>query len=329
MQDKEQEPIPPKRARTSTSEKTSKSAYNAEDWISAIEEVLKPHLRLLMEHKVCDEVETLDDVRHFCEMHVFAVWDFRCLLMAFQMHLISLSTPWIRAKHSKLNRLITEITRIYESDTNEKGERQSHFEMYLEAMRYLGSDMKHINKIISVLQAGEGVETALMFSGAPKGGADFFRRTIALIDYKAYHKVAASLAFGRGSGVKTPLFFKILSILENSNARPEAKVKLKHYLLRQASLYETYYKPLSLEILKVICGTKEEYWRQAASTAIESVKARVALWDSTHNSVLYKKPIVEVEDDQEPSEDKLVVSAHSDYMYRFVRCPSEREMEVC
>merc|ERR1712176_1154381 len=182
---------------------------------------------------------------------------------------------------------------IYESDVNERGEKRSNFQMYLEAMTALGAHTRQIKKCMSILSHTSSLESAMKFSGAPRGAADYVKGTFALVDPKGLHKVAASLAFGR---VKTVLFQRILDIVDASNASDEAKTKLKHYMNRQAELYVKHYRPLSYMIVEEICGDDDACWKEAEAAAIRSARARIALWDATHQMMFYRRAILEEEE---------------------------------
>jgi len=263
--------------------------------IYAIEFKCAPLLRLLKEHKLCTEVEELDDVKRFLEMHVFAVWDFMSLLKALQIQVtkVTAHSPWAPSRRAKIASLINEAVAHYEADTNEKGERQSNFQMYLDVMTALGAHTHRMRKCMNIVNHGAGLDKAMAFSGAPKGAENYVRSTFSLVDPKGLHKVAASLAFGR---VKTILFERILEIVSNSpNASEEAKTKLRHYMNRQAELYTKYYRPLSFMIVEEICGDDEACWKEAEVAAILSVRARIALWDATHNMIFYRRAILEDE----------------------------------
>merc|ERR1712003_255243 len=98
----------------------------------------------------------------------------------------------------------------------------SHFEMYLQAMNELGADSKDItNKSCS-----ECVNNSLVFSGVPKGAADFVRSTFRLVDSSEHHRVAASLAFGR----QYLIIDKLLAVLDKSKAEGKEYGKLRYIL---------------------------------------------------------------------------------------------------
>merc|ERR1712193_309972 len=103
-------------------------------------------------------------------------------------------------------------------------------------------------KDINNKSCSECVNNSLVFSGVPKGAADFVRSTFRLVDSSEHHRVAASLAFGR----QYLIIDKLLAVLDKSKAEVE-------------------------------------------ESAIQALKARIALWDTTYDLVLFRKPIMEYE----------------------------------
>src|ERR1700753_1243012 len=88
----------------------------------------------LIETPLYNSLRDLDSLRRFTEQHVFAVWDFMSLLKALQQKLTCINVPWVPVGSAATRYLINEIVTGEESDVDEKGERASHFELYLRAM---------------------------------------------------------------------------------------------------------------------------------------------------------------------------------------------------
>jgi hypothetical protein len=84
------------------------------------------------------KVKTIEDLQSFLENHVFAVWDFMSLLKALQSKLTCTTTPWFATANPETRYLINEIVVAEESDLTIDGRRQSHYEMYIEAMKDWG-----------------------------------------------------------------------------------------------------------------------------------------------------------------------------------------------
>jgi Protein of unknown function (DUF3050) len=56
---------------------------------------LAPLRHALLNHPIYGEVDSLNRLREFMQMHVFAVWDFMSLVKRLQNELTSNSLPWI------------------------------------------------------------------------------------------------------------------------------------------------------------------------------------------------------------------------------------------
>ena len=126
----------------------------ADEQLNSLREALRTH-------SVYGALSTLDDIRAFMELHVFAVWDFMSLLKSLQSTITCVRVPWTPSAHPAAARLINEIVHGEESDIDAYGLPKSHFEMYLEAMDEIGADTQPIKRFIGALQDGQSVEEAL------------------------------------------------------------------------------------------------------------------------------------------------------------------------
>src|SRR3982750_435430 len=97
-------------------------------------EVVRPYRAALQDHTIYTKVSSLEHIRLFMEAHVFAVWDFMCLLKALQRMVTCVDIPWMPRGNPATRRLINEIVTGEESDLLPDGGGASHFELYLQAM---------------------------------------------------------------------------------------------------------------------------------------------------------------------------------------------------
>ena len=112
--------------------------------IEAINKTIQPQIESLLQHPLYKKVQTIEDLHTFLENHVFAVWDFISLLKALQSKLTCTTTPWFATENSETRYLINEIVLAEETDLTIDGHHQSHYEMYIEAMKACGADTQGI-----------------------------------------------------------------------------------------------------------------------------------------------------------------------------------------
>ena len=106
--------------------------------IKKLKQEIDPIRQQLINHPVYANIKTIQDLTVFMEHHVFAVWDFMSLLKVLQRNLTCVNLPWVPVGNPETRYLINEIVLGEESDVNEQGNRISHFELYLEAMKQAG-----------------------------------------------------------------------------------------------------------------------------------------------------------------------------------------------
>ena len=101
--------------------------------------------KTLMDHKIYKTVNGQTRIKVFMQSHVFAVWDFMLLLKALQRNLTCVNRIWLPSASTGTARFINEIVLGEETDEHPNGHSfSSHFELYIEAMKEVGADIKPI-----------------------------------------------------------------------------------------------------------------------------------------------------------------------------------------
>ena len=231
----------------------------------------------LRQHPLYEELNDIDDLRVFASHHVFAVWDFMSLLKSLQASLTTTTLPWRPAPNATLARFINEIVWGEESDINERGEPTSHFEMYLNAMREVGTSTAGIEHFLRELKGLADIDRAAWTSRVPTAVREFLNFTFGLIREGKEHKVAAAFTFGREDLIPD-LFIAILNQTKD-RAGSSAYPKFLYYIERHIEVDGDEHGPLSLLMVSELCGDDVQKWAEAEQVAKDALKARIALWD--------------------------------------------------
>jgi hypothetical protein len=237
---------------------------------------LAPDRRALLDHEVYSRVRSLADLQTFQENHVFAVWDFMCLLKQLQRDLTCVTVPWIPPAHPEAARLINEIVLGEEADDLPRGV-QGHFDLYRSSMVETGASTGAIDVFTVLLRGGASVEASLDDAGAPAPASAFVRATFAILSEGSLPAVAAAFTYGR-EDVIPAMFERLIATL--GEAHPEAFPGLRSYLDRHIELDGDEHGPAAQRMLVSICGRDETRWEAARRGARHAIRARIALWDA-------------------------------------------------
>ena len=228
----------------------------------------------LKSHRLYQQLQTIEDIKIFTQDHVFAVWDFMSLLKTLQRELTCVSVPWVPRKKGKLTQFINEITLAEESDVDLSGESKSHFEMYLDAMRHMGSETHKIEVFLSKIHQNSSIEEALDFAEVPEAVKNFVKVTFKTIYSNDAHKVAAAFTFGREDLIPD-MFIEII----HQTHEQESFKDFLYYLNRHVELDGDSHGPLSLDMIVELCGDDQQKWSEVLVTAKEALDVRISLWN--------------------------------------------------
>lgn len=255
------------------------TAPTATPTIEFIESRIAPLRARLTTHPLYASIRTAAHLRTFMQSHVFAVWDFMSLLKSLQAQLTCVQSPWVPTRFPASRRFINEIVLGEESDEYQ-GRAISHFELYLEAMRQAGADTTAIERVLATIADGSFDAATI---AAPAAAQQFVATTFRIIEQGSLAAQAAAFTFGREDVI--PDMFREL-VRDLNQQHDGALDTFVWYLERHIEVDGEDHGPLSLRMVADLCGSDEALWEEAANTAVQSLEARLALWDGIHAQLI-------------------------------------------
>lgn len=235
-----------------------------------IENRIAPLRKQLTAHPLYASIRDERGLRIFMASHVYAVWDFMCLLKSLQQRLTSIDIPWSPTPFPASRRFINEIVLGEESDEY-NGQPVSHFEVYLDAMRDAGAATEAIEQTMSAAAQGN-----VDLRGASAAAVAFVKSTFDVIYTGSTAAQAAAFTFGREDVI--PDMFREL-VRDINQREGGAWKRFVWYLERHIEVDGDEHGPLSLRMVSDLCGDDAAKWEEAASAAERAIEARLALWD--------------------------------------------------
>ncbi len=212
------------------------------------------------------------------ESHVFAVWDFMCLLKSLQRELTVVDSLWFPSAYPSSRRFINEIVLGEESDEYD-GRPLSHFEIYLDSMRSAGANTGAIDRVVEAAKRrlDDGMATMdAALQAAPAPARQFVQTTFRIIHEGSIAGQAAAFTFGREDAI--PDMFR--SLVRDLNREMGGDLtQFVWYLERHIEVDGDDHGPLSLRMVADLCGTEQRLWEEAAQAAEDALRARLSLWD--------------------------------------------------
>ena len=238
---------------------------------------IQPTRAALLSHPVYSQIKDFDGIKDFAKYHVFAVWDFMSLLKSLQIGLTCVSLPWIPVGSANTRFLINEIVCGEESDVDEQGNRTSHFELYLTAMRQMGADTSKIDQLLALLQTGRPITDCIEAVDMPSEVKQFLQYTFEIAMHAPLHVKAAVFTFGREDLIPD-MFTQILHKIYAEH--PNLVSTFKYYIERHIEVDGGHHSHLALEMVAELCGEDTAKWEQAAAASLKALEMRSLLWDA-------------------------------------------------
>lgn len=254
--------------------------------IETVNKSINTQREQLLNHSLYKKIKTIEDLNCFLENHVYAVWDFMSLLKALQSRLTCTTTPWFATKDPETRYLINEIVLAEETDLTIDGRRQSHYEMYIEAMEACGANTKGIESFLSEVDSIQNIFVSIVKSDLHPNIKAFLDFTFRVIEEGKTHEIAAAFTFGREDLI--PSMFTI--ILKNFEANfPESDLsKLLYYFERHIELDADEHGPMAMKMITKLCGTDPQKWSEVEEVSKMALEKRIALWDAIEEQILTK-----------------------------------------
>jgi Protein of unknown function (DUF3050) len=258
--------------------------------IETINHSIQTQKEALLQHPLYTKVQTIEDLQRFLESHVYAVWDFMSLLKALQSKLTCTTTPWFPTVNTETRYLINEIVLAEESDLTLDGRRQSHYEMYLEAMQDCGANTSDIEQFLANIRSLNNIFVAIKTSDLHPNIKAFLDFTFRVIEEGKAHEIAAAFTFGREDLI--PSMFT--AILKNFQANfPETDLrKLIYYFERHIELDADEHGPMAMQMITELCGTDTQKWKEVEAISILALEKRIGLWNAIEESISLKAEMV-------------------------------------
>ncbi|MCB9062914.1 MAG: DUF3050 domain-containing protein [Halobacteriovoraceae bacterium] len=220
-------------------------------------------------HRLSKYLTSIENLRIFMEIHVFAVYDFMSLLKSLQREITCVNIPWAPSKYSKNSvRFINEIVVGEESDLDLDGNFNDHFTMYLEAMEEIGANTTEIKNFI------EKKDLAIIKDEVIR---DFLLFNFDIALTKPPYIIASVFLFGR-EDIIPKIFSPIVEILRKNSLHCP---KLLYYLDRHIELDGNQHSVLAKALLEELCEGKSTKIIQAKEFALSALSLREKLWDFT------------------------------------------------
>lgn len=230
-------------------------------------------------------INSKDDLHHFMECHVFAVFDFMSLIKTLQHQICPSTNVWLPSPmQRRASRFVNEIILAEESDVSlVEDEYISHYDLYLQAMREVGADPDVIIGFEELVREF-GIEWSLDKGDIPESCFNFVRSTFDFINTDKPHVVAGAFCFGR----ETVIPDMFTGILDHLGITEEQAPGFFYYLRRHIEVDGGEHGPASIKLMETLCDNDPVKIAEAEQAALDAIQARIRFWDEVRNEIIYR-----------------------------------------
>lgn len=244
----------------------------------------------IVNHPLYSNISSILHLQRFMEQHVFAVWDFMCLLKELHRRIVSTAAPWFPPKDPLSANLISSILVEEEGDLTEDGVTYaSHYDMYITAMENIGADTAPIKKLLYLLGNGSTLHNSINNIPISQGSKNFVLSTFSFFE-RELHEIAAAFVYGR-EGITAAMFLPIVTQLEQNYPQQHQLSTLIYYFKRHIELDNDEHFPKALKMLSNLIGDDAQKLQQAENAAITALTARINFLTSIQQSLLMEKSV--------------------------------------
>ncbi|WP_165784649.1 DUF3050 domain-containing protein [Solitalea longa] len=244
---------------------------------------IEPLRQKLITHTLYEHIKTIEHLRIFMQHHVFAVWDFMSLLKSLQQNLTCTEAPWRPVGSAATRYLINEIVTGEESDVDEQGNRISHFELYLDAMKQAGANKSQLKFFLKCVTGIYSVTNALRTAELPESVQQFVNYTFNTIAEGKLHTQAAVFTFGREDLIPD-MFVSILRELDQQH--PGEISIFRYYIERHIEVDGGHHGELAIQMTTDLCEDDEDKWKAAEKAIVNALNSRIKLWDGVLEEIM-------------------------------------------
>jgi Protein of unknown function (DUF3050) len=149
-------------------------------------------------------------------------------------------------------------------------------------MQQIGAQTMPIHQLTEWLSYGKKLDEALYQLEINEETREFVRFTFEVIDSGQLHKIAALFTFGREDLI--PDMF--IEILREMQGQGQSNIdKLLYYLERHIEVDGDDHGPISLKMMKEICGSDATKWQEAQEVSILALEKRFQLWNGIEANI--------------------------------------------